>query len=46
MFPDQIMSFFFFFCIIFQVSLHGGQVRSWKNERNEELLFTSNKVLM
>ncbi|EYU23391.1 hypothetical protein ABFS82_01G065700 [Erythranthe guttata] len=26
-----------------RVSLHGGQVRSWKNERNEELLFTSNK---
>jgi len=28
----------------FQVSLHGGQVMSWKNEQGEELLFTSSKV--
>lgn len=27
-----------------QVSLHGGQVVSWKNDRGEELLFTSSKV--
>eukprot|EP00268_Persea_americana_P013481 TRINITY_DN1593_c0_g1_i2.p1 TRINITY_DN1593_c0_g1~~TRINITY_DN1593_c0_g1_i2.p1 ORF type:complete len:125 (+),score=11.20 TRINITY_DN1593_c0_g1_i2:1342-1716(+) len=27
-----------------RVSLHGGQVISWRNERGEELLFTSNKV--
>ncbi|KAL3844516.1 hypothetical protein ACJIZ3_001919 [Penstemon smallii] len=27
-----------------RVSLHGGQVLSWKNERDEELLFTSNKA--
>lgn len=27
-----------------QVSLHGGQVLSWRNERGEELLFTSSKV--
>lgn len=26
------------------VSLHGGQVLSWKTERGEELLFTSTKV--
>lgn len=28
-----------------QVSLHGGQVLSWKTDRGEELLFTSSKVL-
>ncbi|KAL1806005.1 hypothetical protein DCAR_0831754 [Daucus carota subsp. sativus] len=28
-----------------QVSLHGGQVLSWKNERGEELLFTSSKAI-
>lgn len=28
-----------------RVSLHGGQVRSWRNERGEELLFTSSKVV-
>jgi hypothetical protein len=27
-----------------QVSLHGGQVVSWRNDRGEELLFTSSKV--
>nr|CAB3464418.1 unnamed protein product [Digitaria exilis] len=27
-----------------RVSLHGGQVVSWKNDRGEELLFTSSKV--
>lgn len=27
-----------------RVSLHGGQVRSWKSERGEELLFTSSKA--
>ncbi|CAI9291135.1 unnamed protein product [Lactuca saligna] len=27
-----------------QVSLHGGQVLSWKNERGEELLFRSSKA--
>ncbi|KAG0490580.1 hypothetical protein HPP92_007443 [Vanilla planifolia] len=26
-----------------RVSLHGGQVTSWRNERGEELLFTSSK---
>ncbi|XP_010914247.1 putative glucose-6-phosphate 1-epimerase isoform X1 [Elaeis guineensis] len=28
-----------------RVSLHGGQVVSWKNERGEELLFTSSKAI-
>ncbi|XP_068306095.1 putative glucose-6-phosphate 1-epimerase [Pyrus communis] len=28
-----------------RVSLHGGQVLSWKNERGEELLFTSSKAI-
>ncbi|KAK6137326.1 hypothetical protein DH2020_028930 [Rehmannia glutinosa] len=28
-----------------RISLHGGQVRSWKNERGEELLFTSSKAI-
>jgi glucose-6-phosphate 1-epimerase len=27
-----------------QVSLHGGQVVSWRNDHGEELLFTSSKV--
>lgn len=27
-----------------QISLHGGQVVSWRNDQGEELLFTSNKV--
>jgi glucose-6-phosphate 1-epimerase len=27
-----------------KISLHGGQVISWRNELGEELLFTSNKV--
>lgn len=27
-----------------QVSLHGGQVVSWRNDRGDELLFTSSKV--
>ena len=27
-----------------QVSLHGGQVVSWRNDRGEDLLFTSSKV--
>ena len=27
-----------------QVSLHGGQVLSWRNDHDEELLFTSSKV--
>lgn len=27
-----------------QASLHGGQVVSWRNDRGEELLFTSSKV--
>jgi hypothetical protein len=27
-----------------QVCLHGGQVVSWRNDRGEELLFTSSKV--
>lgn len=27
-----------------QVLLYGGQVVSWKNEKREEMLFTSNKV--
>lgn len=27
-----------------QVSLYGGQVLSWKNDRGEELLFASSKV--
>ncbi|PON44319.1 Glucose-6-phosphate 1-epimerase [Parasponia andersonii] len=30
---------------IVRVSLYGGQVRSWKNERGEELLFTSSKAV-
>lgn len=29
---------------LLQVSLHGGQVLSWKTERGEELLFSSSKV--
>ncbi|CAI9101182.1 OLC1v1038444C1 [Oldenlandia corymbosa var. corymbosa] len=28
-----------------RVSLHGGQVTSWRNDRGEELLFTSNKAI-
>ncbi|KAJ6829483.1 putative glucose-6-phosphate 1-epimerase isoform X1 [Iris pallida] len=28
-----------------RVSLHGGQVISWRNERGEELLFTSSKAI-
>ncbi|XP_031504654.1 putative glucose-6-phosphate 1-epimerase isoform X1 [Nymphaea colorata] len=28
-----------------QVSLHGGQVMSWRNDRGEELLFTSSKAI-
>nr|XP_011468957.1 PREDICTED: putative glucose-6-phosphate 1-epimerase isoform X2 [Fragaria vesca subsp. vesca] len=28
-----------------QVSLHGGQVTSWRNEHGEELLFTSSKAI-
>ncbi|XVE77231.1 hypothetical protein DITRI_Ditri13aG0045500 [Diplodiscus trichospermus] len=28
-----------------RVSLHGGQVTSWKNEQGEELLFTSSKAI-
>ncbi|XP_010924809.2 putative glucose-6-phosphate 1-epimerase [Elaeis guineensis] len=28
-----------------RVSLHGGQVVSWRNERGEELLFTSSKAI-
>ncbi|KAF5177058.1 Glucose-6-phosphate 1-epimerase [Thalictrum thalictroides] len=28
-----------------RVSLHGGQVISWRNDRGEELLFTSNKAI-
>lgn len=28
----------------FQISLHGGQVLSWRTDRGEELLFTSTKV--
>ncbi|XP_010261475.1 PREDICTED: putative glucose-6-phosphate 1-epimerase [Nelumbo nucifera] len=28
-----------------RVSLHGGQVVSWKNDRGEELLFTSSKAI-
>ncbi|XP_024992757.1 putative glucose-6-phosphate 1-epimerase [Cynara cardunculus var. scolymus] len=28
-----------------KVSLHGGQVISWRNERGEELLFTSSKAI-
>ncbi|KAG7015158.1 hypothetical protein SDJN02_22791 [Cucurbita argyrosperma subsp. argyrosperma] len=28
-----------------RVSLHGGQVLSWKTEKGEELLFTSTKVI-
>ncbi|GFP86688.1 putative glucose-6-phosphate 1-epimerase [Phtheirospermum japonicum] len=28
-----------------RVSLHGGQVRSWRSEKGEELLFTSSKIL-
>ncbi|XP_028069816.1 putative glucose-6-phosphate 1-epimerase isoform X3 [Camellia sinensis] len=28
-----------------QVSLHGGQVLSWKTDRSEELLFTSSKAI-
>ncbi|KAL0329989.1 UNVERIFIED_CONTAM: putative glucose-6-phosphate 1-epimerase [Sesamum radiatum] len=28
-----------------RVSLHGGQVRSWRNEKGEELLFTSSKAI-
>lgn len=28
------------------VSLHGGQVLSWKTELGEELLFISNKVII
>ncbi|OAY71316.1 putative glucose-6-phosphate 1-epimerase, partial [Ananas comosus] len=29
-----------------RVSLHGGQVISWRNERGEELLFTSSKAIL
>ncbi|KAL3635655.1 hypothetical protein CASFOL_020202 [Castilleja foliolosa] len=29
-----------------RVSLHGGQVRSWKSEKGEELLFTSSKAIL
>ncbi|KAL5708893.1 glucose-6-phosphate 1-epimerase [Ranunculus cassubicifolius] len=28
-----------------RVSLHGGQIVSWRNDRGEELLFTSNKAI-
>jgi glucose-6-phosphate 1-epimerase len=35
--------FFVVVCVL-QVSLHGGQVLSWRNDRGEELLFTSSKV--
>ncbi|XP_037497074.1 putative glucose-6-phosphate 1-epimerase isoform X1 [Jatropha curcas] len=28
-----------------RVSLHGGQVVSWRNEQGEELLFTSSKAI-
>lgn len=28
-----------------KISLHGGQVMSWKNEQGEELLFTSSKAV-
>lgn len=28
-----------------RVSLHGGQITSWRNEHGEELLFTSNKAI-
>ncbi|GAA0187606.1 hypothetical protein Leryth_003202 [Lithospermum erythrorhizon] len=28
-----------------RISLHGGQVLSWKNDRGEELLFTSSKAI-
>lgn len=37
----------FFVCVMgngFQVSLYGGQVVSWKNERREQLLYMSTKV--
>lgn len=34
----------YFLFLIFQVSLHGGQVLSWKTDRGEELLFISSKV--
>ncbi|GFQ06497.1 putative glucose-6-phosphate 1-epimerase, partial [Phtheirospermum japonicum] len=33
------------FCLLFQVLLYGGQVVSWKNEKREEMLFTTNKAL-
>ncbi|CAN6443847.1 unnamed protein product [Victoria cruziana] len=29
-----------------RVSLHGGQVMSWRNDRGEELLFTSSKAIL
>uniref|UniRef100_A0ACD5U0A6 Uncharacterized protein n=1 Tax=Avena sativa TaxID=4498 RepID=A0ACD5U0A6_AVESA len=29
-----------------RVSLHGGQVVSWRNDRDEELLFTSSKAIL
>ncbi|KAK4476601.1 hypothetical protein RD792_015785 [Penstemon davidsonii] len=29
-----------------RVSLHGGQVMSWRNDRGEELLFTSSKAII
>ncbi|KAG9448372.1 hypothetical protein H6P81_014500 [Aristolochia fimbriata] len=29
-----------------RVSLHGGQVSSWRNDRGEELLFTSSKAIL
>lgn len=33
------------FCVLaIQVSLHGGQVLSWKTDKGEELLFMSSKV--
>ncbi|KAK6137314.1 hypothetical protein DH2020_028942 [Rehmannia glutinosa] len=32
-------------CEKFKISLYGGQVRSWKTERGEELLFTSSKAI-
>lgn len=43
-----LLSFSLIHSLIFktkaQISLHGGKVTSWRNDRGEELLFTSKKV--
>lgn len=40
-----VLDVFIIVVSIIQVSLHGGQVLSWKTDNGEELLFTSTKVI-